>query len=102
MRRRCAGRDGAEDLSSTGKFGRRQPHRKAKAPAPDFGRREDHRVDEHEIRRTPIFTAHARASASRRPSPDAGTEARFERVRRGIYVAEVDWPTTEREARHFV
>lgn len=59
-------------------------------------------MDEHEIRRTPIFTAHARASSSRRPSADAATETRFERVRRGIYVAEVDWPTTEREARHFV
>ena len=34
--------------------------------------------------------------------PTRGTNTRFERVRRGVYVAEVDWPTTEREARHFV
>ena len=59
-------------------------------------------MDEYEIRRTPLFTAQKRASAVRLAPAGGEPQARFERVRRGIYVAESDWPTTEREARHFV
>lgn len=55
-------------------------------------------MDEHAPRRTKLIRAASFAEPDLGTSPTAG----LVRVRRGIYVAESDWPSTEREARHFV
>lgn len=55
-------------------------------------------MDEHTLRRTELIRAAGFAAADPGTSPSAG----LVRVRRGVYVAEADWPSTEREARHFV
>jgi hypothetical protein len=55
-------------------------------------------MNEHAPRRTTLIHAASFGEADVGANPTAG----LVRVRRGIYVAEADWPSTEREARHFV
>lgn len=55
-------------------------------------------MDEHTPRRTRLIRAASFNEADPGTSPTAG----LVRVRRGIYIAESEWPSTEREARHFV
>lgn len=54
-------------------------------------------MDEFQIRRVSILKP-----TPMWPGPAAGDPIATERVRRGLYVPSADWPSREREARHFI